>query len=256
MDRKAVDKHLFVAREAALAAGEFLSGYDRDNILVKSEEGKDIKISADRESEKIIIDSLGSKSDLAILSEERGLIKAHTEEDTLKWIIDPLDGSLNFFRGIPNCCVSIGLWDGNTPLLGIIYDFDRNALFAGIAEKGAWLNGNKIGVSKIDTEQEAILFTGFPASTDFSSDALKKYIQQVQVFKKVRLIGSAALSLAYVAAGCGDAYFERDIMIWDIAAALAILSGAGGKYYIEPASNGNAYNVYATNKFLQGIWGR
>lgn len=255
IDRKALDKYLVIAREAALTAGEFLSGYKQSNILVESKKGKDIKISADRESEKITIDSLRSKSDFAILSEERGLIESDAEDDTLKWIIDPLDGSLNFFRGISVCCVSIGLWDGNTPLLGTIYDFKRKELFTGIAGVGAWLDENRVTVSKINTGQDAILFTGFPANTDFTSEALKRYIEQVQVFKKVRLMGSAALSLAYVAAGRADAYFERDIMIWDVAAGLAILSGAGGKYFIEPASHSNAYNVYATNGFLLNILG-
>ena len=254
MDRQPLDKYLFIAEEAASAAGRYLSDHKRDDISIESQHGKDVKISVDRESEEIIIDILRAKSDLAILSEEEGLTGG-TKNSNLRWVVDPLDGSLNFLRGIPNCCVSIGLCNENKPVLGAIHDFNRKELFTGIAEVGAWLNGSMIRVSEINTEHEAVLFTGFPVNTDFSSDALRNYIEQVCTFKKIRLIGSAALSLAYVAAGRADAYFERDIMFWDIAAGLAVLSGAGGKYSIKETPRSNTYDVYATNGFLQSILG-
>ena len=252
MDTEALNKYLAIAEKAAMAAGSYLSDH-RENITIKSQYRKDVKISADGESEHLIIDILKEKSNLAILSEEKGIIEAAAESDDLRWIVDPLDGSLNFLRGIPSCCVSIGLWSRTRPMLGAIYDFNREELFTGIAETGAWLNGNSIKVSEISAENEAVLFTGFPVNTDYSPHALRDYIDQVRVFKKVRLIGSAALSLAYVAAGRGDAYFERDIMLWDVTAGLAILSGAGGKYSIRETNGGNAYEVYATNGFLQDI---
>lgn len=255
MNNRFLDKHLIIAKEAASTAGRYLSSYKKDDILIESQQGKDIKISADRESEKIIVDVLRAKSALAILSEEKGLIGG-AGNSNLMWIIDPLDGSLNFLRGIPNCCVSIGLCDGSKPMLGVIYDFYRKELFTGISGVEAWLNKKKITVSEINAERDAILFSGFPADTDFSPEALKNYVEQVRAFKKVRLMGSAALSLAYVAAGRGDAYFERDIMFWDIAAGLAILSGAGGEYSVKATPRNNVYNVYATNKFLQGILGK
>lgn len=253
MNRKNLDRYLYIAKEAAFSAGKYLSGYKRYDISIESEQGKDIKISADRGSEEIIIDILRAKSDFAILSEEKGLIGTGVKKDKLRWIVDPLDGSLNFLRGIPNCCVSIGLWNENKPVLGAIYDFNRNELFTGTAQVGAWLNGSMITVSEINTEDKAVLFTGFPVNTDYSSKALKIYIEQVRIFRKIRLIGSAALSLAYVAVGRADAYFERDIMFWDVAAGLAIVSGAGGEYFIKETPRSNAYDVYATNKFLQGI---
>jgi myo-inositol-1(or 4)-monophosphatase len=247
--------HLAVAEEAALLAGAYLLAH-RTDVSIESQYGKDMKISADRESERLIIDILKQKSDFSIFSEEKGLIGAATGGDDLKWIVDPLDGSLNFLRGIPSCCVSIGLWSGNRPLLGAIYDFNREELFTGIAGTGAWLNGNRIKVSKLNVENEAVLLTGFPVNTDYSSRGLKDYIAQVRAFKKIRLIGSAALSIAYVAAGRADAYFERDIMLWDIAAGLAILSGAEGKYLIKESVINNAYEVYATNGRLRGILGK
>lgn len=253
MDKEALNKYLGIVEKAAVTAGDYLST-NRGNISVESHYGKDIKLSVDRGAERLILDALRKKTDFAILSEEKGLLrgKGHNGEgNKLRWIVDPLDGSLNFLRGIPSCCVSIALWEENRPILGAIYDFNREELFTGIAGTGAWLNGHSIEVSKISAENEAVLFTGFPAKADYSSQALKNYIDQVRIFKKVRLLGSAALSLAYVAAGKGDAYFERDIMLWDVAAGLAILSGARGKYLIRKTRGGNAYEVYATNGFLK-----
>lgn len=253
MNKGILSKYLSIAEEAAVMAGDYLSA-SKSNISVESQHGKDIKLSVDRESESIIIDALRKKTDFTMLCEEKGLLKGNEhngEDDKLRWIIDPLDGSLNFFRGIPTCCVSIALWEENKPILGVILDFNRKELITGIAETGAWLNGNSIEVSKISAENEAVMFTGFPQKADYSSQALLNFVDQVRIFKKVRLLGSAALSLAYVAAGRGDAYFERDIMLWDFAAGLAILSGAGGKYSIRETHRGNAYEVHATNGFLK-----
>jgi len=256
VDRKTLDNYLFVAKEAAMSAGKYLAGYNKDDMLIDSEQRRDVKISADRESEGIIIDILGAKSDIAILSEEKGLTGGGIKNSELRWVVDPLDGSLNFLRGIPTCCVSVGLCRENKPLLGAIYDFNREELFTGITEVEAWLNGSTITVSQVDTEYKAILFTGFPASADFSPDALRKYVEQIRTFKKLRWIGSAALSLAYVAAGRADAYLEKGIMFWDIAAGLAVVSGAGGKYFISEADKNNAYNAYATNSLLPNILGK
>jgi myo-inositol-1(or 4)-monophosphatase len=250
MDKETLNKYLDIIEKAAVIAGDYLSA-NRGNISVDSHYGKDIKLSVDREAEYLILDALREKTDFAILSEEKGLLRGNSKNTNLRWIIDPLDGSLNFFRGIPSCCVSIALWEKNRPIVGAIYDFNREDLFTGIVGTGAWLNGGSIEVSKISAENEAVLFTGFPAKADYSSQALKDYVDQVRIFKKVRLLGSAALSLAYVAAGKGDAYFERDIMLWDVAAGLAILLSARGKYFIRKTRGGNTYEVYATNGFLK-----
>jgi len=256
VDRQTLNKYLSIAEEAAISAGKYLLGYKKDDILIESQQGRDVKISVDRESEEIIIDILRAKTDLAILSEEKGFKEGDAKNSTLKWVVDPLDGSFNFLRGIPNYCVSIGLCHEDKPVLGAIYDFNRQELFTGIAEAGAWLNGSVITVSETNAEHEAVLLTGFPVNTDFSLDALRNYMKQIQNFKKIRLIGSAALSLAYVAAGRADAYFERGIMFWDVAAGLAIVSGAGGEYFIKETPKSNAYNAYANNSFLKRIFGK
>lgn len=256
MDSQTLEKYLLIAEEAAMSAGKYLAGYKKDDILIDSEQGRDVKISVDRESEEIIMEILQAKTGFSILSEEKGLTEGGIRNSELRWVVDPLDGSLNFLRGIPICCVSVGLCRENKPLLGAIYDFNRKELFVGITEIGAWLNGNTITVSQVDTEHDAILFTGFPANTDFSPAALRNYVEQLRSFKKLRWIGSAALSLAYVAAGRADTYFEKGIMFWDIAAGLAVLSGAGGKYIIEETHRINVYNAYATNSLLPNILGK
>ncbi|MFH1841381.1 MAG: inositol monophosphatase family protein [Candidatus Nealsonbacteria bacterium] len=242
---KDLNKNLLIAKKAALEAGKFLANYNKRNLKVLQNTGKDIKISADKEAEKIILDILQKKSDIPILSEEKGFIG---KKNDLKWIVDPLDGSFNFFRGIPVTCVSIGLCLKEKPLIGVIYDFNRNELFFGIAKKEAWLNGKKISVSKIRNKKDGVIVVGFPSKTDFSSESLKNFIGCIQDFKKVRLLGSAALSLAYVACGRADVYFEKKIMFWDVAAGLAILSGAGGKYTMKKSNIKQAYIIEASNK--------
>ena len=249
MKQKDLNQYFSLAKAAAVSAGKFLVAYKKDNLGIIHNIGKDIKISADREAEEIILNALTIKSNFPILSEEKGTAGS-TKKSNWRWIVDPLDGSLNFFRGMPICCVSIALWEKEKPLLGVIYDFNRGEMFSGVAGKGAWLNSKKISVSKTNNRKNAILTTGFPAQTSFSDADLKKYIAYIKRFKKVRWLGSAALSLAYVASGRADAYFEKDIMIWDVAAGLAILAGAGGKYAIKKSNIKNALIINAFNKYL------
>ena len=249
MNNEDLHKYLMIAKEATLSVGEDLAAR-KWNIYVEERYGKDIKISADCKAENKIINILETKLNFNIVTEEKGFIELNKKKDDLYWIVDPLDGSLNYYRGIPYCCVSIGLWYRLEPILGVVYDFNRRELFTGIVGVGAWMNGEQIVTSKIKAKDIAVIFTGFPSSTDYSKDSLAKYIEHVRTYSKVRLLGSAALSLAYVATGRGDAYYECDIKIWDVAAALAILSSAGGKYSMEE-KNSQTFEVNATNGFIE-----
>nr|MBI3612073.1 inositol monophosphatase [Nitrospirota bacterium] len=240
---------LALAEAGARSAGKFLAG-SRSRVEVVANFGKDIKLSHDRESEERIVRLLREHSDLPILSEEQGLIPGHATDQEMRWIVDPLDGSLNYLRGIPFCCVSVGLWKGEAPVLGAIYDFDREELFTGIAEGGAWLNGTAITVSQTKNSSDAVLCTGFPVGMDLASAPLLAFVEQVRRYKKVRLFGSAALSLAYVAAGRVDAYCERDIRLWDVAAGLAIVRGAGGHVAQRMSGTAHALTVHAGNALL------
>lgn len=238
-------QYLSIAKKAALLAGELLQKDDPNNRKVTKELIHDVKIEADIQSEKLILDYLQKNSEFSILSEEKGLINSVNEGHI--WIVDPVDGSLNYSRSVPICCVSIGLWKGDTPILGVIYDFNRDELFSGIADQGAWLNDKPIEVSKNEKKQNSVICTGLPVKTDFSDDNINAFIDQVKNYRKVRLFGSAALSIAYVACGRVDAYHERDIMLWDVGGGIPIVSGAGGRIQLDKNSPPYCLNVHIDN---------
>ena len=235
-----IDELLAVAVETAKKAGEYLRGA---TTTVLSSIDKDIKLSADIETHKIIIESL-TDTELPILSEED---TEHTFSHERVWIVDPLDGSLNYVRGMPSCAVSIALWGNNEPVLGVVFDFNRNELYSGLVGSGAWMNDVPIHVSGTKEKADAVIMSGFPSYTDYSDEALYAYIKRVQEFKKVRLIGSAALSLAYVASGRADAYYESGIKLWDVAAGLALVRAAGGAYASNASDAHQGYKISAAS---------
>lgn len=244
------EKWLDIAQEAARQAGDYLRKGLLSSKAIEKSTRRDVKVAADRISEQIIFDYIKRHSDSAILSEESGLITKNDSDTTLQWIVDPLDGSLNYSIDIPFCCVSIGLWQEMEPLLGVVYDFNHNELFSGIIGKGSWLNGERIMVGKKKENEDAVLCTGFPVATDFSSSSLLEFAENIRKFKKVRLLGSAALSLSYVACGRADFYQENDIKIWDVAAGLAIVKASGGIIRISSSIDKDILRVQASNPIL------
>ncbi|MFH1641478.1 MAG: inositol monophosphatase family protein [Nanoarchaeota archaeon] len=209
---------------------------------------RDVKIEADHMLHSYIIEKLAQISDYPIVSEENPFNPKF--DRGFCWILDPLDGSLNFSRGIPICCISISLWKDMKPLLGVVYDFNRYETFSGLVGKGAWLNGKPIRVSKISGKAKAILCTGFPVSTNFSSKSLAKFVEEIRSHQKVRLLGSAAVSLAYVSCGRADFYMENDIKIWDVAAGLCLVKAAGGEIRYQRSTCEYVFNVRAGNHFF------
>lgn len=241
---------LSLAKDAAREAGKFLVSLRKEKPQVSKSVGKDVKLKEDVASEKIILDLLKSKSKFPVLSEEAGWTASDGAKG-LFWAVDPIDGTMNYSRGLPLSCVSIGLWDGANPVLGVVYDFNRDELFSGIVGSGAWLNDQTIHVSQTPSIDQAVLSTGFPLQTEFSEANVREFIQSVIAYKKIRMIGSAALSLAYVACGRVDVYFERDIMLWDIAGGLPIILGAGGSVSKEPSKkDSQSFTVYACNPII------
>lgn len=214
---------------------------------------RDIKIKADKMLEQSILKKLRQRSPYPLLSEECGAIKGLKDDYGYRWIVDPLDGTMNFSRGIPISCVSISLWKENKPFLGVVYDFNNNECFTGIVGDGAWLNGKRIYVGKVDEISRAVLCTGFPSASDFTKKAIGKFIGSVRKFKKVRLLGSAALSLAYVACGRTDFYYENNIKIWDVAAGLCLVKAAGGLVRYKQTGRENTLIVKAGNRHLFGF---
>jgi myo-inositol-1(or 4)-monophosphatase len=235
---------LELATDAARAAAELLLVSFSADAGIRSQSGKDIKTRADVEAEACIVRLL-EPSGIRVLGEE--MTKTEAEVPGLRWLVDPLDGTMNFSRGFPMSAVSIGLWEGHTPILGVIYDLPRRTLYGGGVGMGAARDGMAIKVSGTIERRQAILATGFPVARDYANEALSGFMQRVQNFKKIRMIGSAALSVAMVAEGVFDAYFEEDIMIWDVAAGLAIVAAAGGQIEVRPGSKPYAVVASATN---------
>jgi len=228
---------LKLAETAARKAADFLISRQCDGQKdVISSDGRDIKLKSDQKSETIIINHLRSHTSIPILSEETGAHGDAQNADQI-WIVDPLDGSLNFNRGIPLTCVSIALWRNGMPSLGVVYDFIRDESFIADVAKGAWLNGKPIHVSAVTEPASGILATGIPSNADVDTEAIIMFAGNLSKFKKTRMLGSAALMLSWVSCGRVDAYQEKEIMLWDVAAGLALVKAAGGWIHYESGSN-------------------
>lgn len=247
---KELNQLLTLAESAAKTAAMRLEAvHDKGRGVVK-EVGRDLQVRADRVLEQAIIERLKSGSDFPILSEEsRQEIGTHPGTDPI-WIVDPLDGSINHSRGLDLCCISIALWHDSEPLLGVIFDFNKGDLYTGLVREGAWLNGQTISIGQCNDPGKALLATGFPVKSNFGTPSLAGFVKAIQQYKKIRMIGSAALSLAYVACGKVDAYWERDIMLWDVSAGLAIVQSAGGVFVLEEGRHPLSRHVLATNSRL------
>ena len=232
-----IDKELSTAKKASLQSAEFLINKKKLVNDVISNEGRDIKLQADIESENIIKKYLKDNSDLPILAEESG---ANEDLGSSFWVVDPLNGTSNYSRDFPICCISIALIHENKIILGVINDFNRNIIFEGSTETPAMMNSKPISVSNISDKTKATLATGLPAKGSYKDEAMLALAKEFTQWKKIRMIGSAAMSCAYVASGQFDQYQENGIFLWDIAAGLAIIKAAGGNYH---------YKTYDDNKF-------
>ena len=232
-----IDKELSTAKKASLQSAKVLINQKKLVNDVISNEGRDIKLQADIESENIIKKYLKDNSDLPILAEESG---ANEDLGSSYWVVDPLDGTSNYSRDFPICCISIALIHENEIILGVINDFNRNIIFEGSTETPAMMNSKLISVSDISEKTKATLATGLPAKGSYKDEAMLALAKEFTQWKKIRMIGSAAMSCAYVASGQFDQYQENGIFLWDIAAGLAIIKAAGGNYH---------YKTYDDNKF-------
>ena len=224
-----LNQSLQIAKSAALLAGEFLLKSKGTNLNVLLNEGRDLKLQLDIDTENIIKDYISAQSNYPILGEETG---TSNKLDEYFWVVDPLDGTSNFLRDIPISCVSIALMKNMTAVLGVIYDFNHEDLYFGHAESKAYINDQVINVSSLSRKNESTLITGIPAKTSYSDDEFNNLISTFQSWKKIRMIGSAAMAAAYVAAGKAETYQEKGIFLWDIAAGAAIVIAAGGKISI------------------------
>lgn len=223
---------LKIAEDAARDTGAILRAGGNRRVALNSD--TDVKLAADVDSEKLVRERLGATG-LPIFGEELGGDPAlYDSPGTLYWVVDPLDGTFNYQRGQPLTCVSIGLMCGSEPVLGVIYNFNADEMFSGVVGTGIFLNGEKIVPAWASEISQACLMTGFPALADKSPEALAPFIAEVGMFKKIRMIGTAALAVAYVASGRADVYSEKGTNLWDVAAGMALVKAAGGFVKIEP----------------------
>tara|TARA_Y100000385_G_scaffold110841_1_gene115066 strand:- start:75 stop:827 length:753 start_codon:yes stop_codon:yes gene_type:complete len=249
MVSKSIKKELDIAKKAALVAGRLLLNNKATLFEVISSSDKDIKLKADILAEQSIKTVIENESDYPILAEESGF-SSKASSNTF-WVVDPLDGTANYARNIPICCVSIALLSDLKPILGVIYDFINNDLYEGSICTKALLNSKEISVSKVLNPQEGVLITGLPNNTDYSDSALLKMVKDFQNWRKVRMIGSAAMASVYVASGKADLYKEKKTYLWDIAAGAAIVNAAGGEALIENQNENFQVDAHFSNSHLR-----
>jgi myo-inositol-1(or 4)-monophosphatase len=204
----------------------------------------------DHASEEAIIELIRTeRPDDAIVAEESGGL----ETPGRHWIIDPLDGTVNFIHGIPQIAVSVGLWEGTTPLSGVVLDPLRDETFTAEAGQGARLNGADIHVSPTDDLDRAVVATGFPYDhADHAPEYAAALGAVLESVNGIRRFGSATLDLAWVAAGRFDAFWELGIAPWDQAAGILLVREAGGRV-TDPFGNDSLPGtrlVMATNGTL------
>ena len=236
---------LITAKLAAKKAGIILRDERKKLNLILSSTNKDIKLQADISSESFIKSILEKESTFPILAEESG--KSNMDLDDIFWVVDPLDGTANYARDIPLCCVSIALMHKTNPIIGVIYDFNNDNLYEGHVNGEAKLNDVRIKVSDIKLPKDGILVTGLPNNTDYSDSALLKMVKDFQEWRKVRMIGSAAIASCYIASAKADVYKEFGTYLWDVAAGAAIVNAAGGKAEITNFRDNYQVDVHFSN---------
>jgi len=208
---------------------------------------KEVKSLADNLLEEKILKAL-EPTGFSILSEESGKTIGKSTSDYL-FIIDPLDGTFNYIRGSGPSAISVAFWKNNEPVFGVICNLNTEEIFWGGKEFGSYCNDEKISVSEIGDSSEAVLFTGFPVRFSFSEAGVSLF-NSFNDFAKIRMIGSACISLVNIANGSGDLYFEKNIMLWDVAAGIAIVEGAGGRVSFQQQEERYCLNVIASNNNL------
>jgi myo-inositol-1(or 4)-monophosphatase len=249
------------AINAAQAVGKLMRKHLHVNKRANAVTQHDIKLELDVRSQRLIQKSLSARfSDVALLGEEGVEGDPNAE---YRWVVDPIDGTVNFAYTIPHACVSIALQrrsskpgpsvyeDGYESLVGVVYDPFCDEIWTAIRGNPARLNGRTVKVSRRRKLQEAIVSIGFAKSKESLEATLPYFVKLVHRVRKVRMMGAAALALTYVATGRFDAYIERGIRIWDIAAGGLIVECAGGEFWRKAVDSNHTYRMVANNGLLR-----
>jgi myo-inositol-1(or 4)-monophosphatase len=227
---------LATATAAAHAAGAFIKENFGSELTVNEMQRYDIKLELDVRSQQLITDMiLAAHPGHAILGEEGGETGG---DGPVEWIVDPIDGTVNYFFGIPHFCVSIAARDRASKelLLGVIFDPMQNETWSIAAGGTPMLNGKPISCSARAEMAEAVVTVGFSKSKEALDLGFERYKRIACSVRKTRMLGSAALAMAYIACGRLDAYVEEQISLWDIAAGQLLVESAGGKVMTRPST--------------------
>ncbi len=244
--------HLEAAIAAAELAGEALRQNYNTELAVDEMKRHDIKLNLDVRCQRLISDHLlKCFPEHEIIGEEGNDGKSGSE---YQWIVDPIDGTVNYYFGIPHFCVSIALRLRGQIILGVIYDPMMRELFT--VEKGGQptLNGRAIRASNRATLAESVITVGFSKTTDSIEAGGKRFLRLAHSVRKTRILGSAALAMAYISCGRLDAYIEESISIWDVAAGILLVEAAGGRVELRSSPESpDRFSIVATNGKLTGL---
>ena len=219
-----------------------------EKLQVSEKSPGDFVTASDKRVEKVLIGEL-EKSEYSFLTEETGLIEGKYKDK--RWVIDPIDGTFNFLNGLPHFAISLAYEENGEIVSGIIYDPIKNEMFGAHKGSGAYLNNTRMRVSNKSEFSNSCLVTGGPKSTSKIKEIILDEYKKVSMKTNshIRKSGSAALDLAYVAAGRYDGYWQREINYWDIAAGIILVKESGG--FINPIKEkdftGKKIDIVATN---------
>ena len=209
-----------------------------ENLQIQSKNLGDFVTKSDLKSEKILLETLQYYyPKFSYLSEEKGSIEGSNEEMI---VIDPIDGTTNFIHGIPIFGIVVAKLSNNEITDGVIFNPITNEFYWASKGKGAWCNNSRLRVSKRENIVECVVGTGIPIINKIYKDYLKEIDQISKVSSGLRCLGSASLDLAYVAAGKIDAFWERNLNLWDVSSGVLLIKEAGGKV-TEPS--GEAWDI-------------
>ena len=237
---------LALATHAALEAGKLLRKHFGSDAVVDEASQHDIKLALDKESQDLITQILLDAREGDALYGEEGI--AGNQDSERQWIVDPIDGTVNYYYGIPHFCVSIALRVAGEIVVGVIHDPMVGETWT--VEKGApaFLNGQPISTSKRATLAESILYVGCGKDDAALRTGMDRFQRASLRARKMRMMGSAALGMAYIASGRIDGYIESRISLWDIAAGQLLVETAGGVVELTPVTGyDDAYSIVASN---------
>src|SRR5213596_2924870 len=241
--------YLDAAEKAARAAGELLRQNFKQPLRVNSAEAHDIKLEIDVLAQALITDLLLKEFPNHALYGEEGIVGDQSSDH--QWVLDPLDGTVNYFYGIPHFCISIALRLRGEIMVGVIYDPIRDEIWAGQKGEAPKLNGEPFHVSDRAELAEAVISIGLAKTAETIDTNFPLLQAMIHRVRKCRVFGSAALDLAYVACGRFDAYIETGISLWDVAAGWLLVENAGGTVDLRPRENmKDKYAIVASNGLI------